>query len=947
MTAGTRRGRRIGPVTLAVMVMAALAVVVPATQGSASTPQAIGNGCSETDPAAGCQGIVAGLAATPSAVTVSGRGQFSNLKVTVNQTANLTNQAISVSWTGGSPTFSDPATGAFDSTFNGDYLQVFQCWGDPQTSNPAGAGAGPLPSQCEFGGESSNPFSAYPIKDTGFEYSRVLSQNGWDSYPQLEQTRGLYLDKTDNYVIEPFTAVNGSVVGQQADYGYNINPFAPLPFWLNPYFSFSTSNEVDFARTYSNGTGQQLFQVDTGLEAPGLGCGQDIQPVPGGGTTTPRCWLVVVPRSTPTAENPANVTNVSSVVTSPLTPEAWANRIAIPLQFNPVGTSCSIKASAQEIIGGELAAPAVAAWQPALCSLPGKTPFSYIQNSDDQARVNLTNPSYGSVGMSVFSNPIPPKETKPSNPVVYAPLTLSGVVVAFNIERDPITEPDGNLQPEELGLAGDRVAHIYLTPLLVARLLTESYRDQLQDIGADTSSKYAWVQNNPLSVFTDPTFLQYNPEFSQLSTVYLNDAGTLLVEEGSSDATAALWKWVLSDPEARAWLDALPGQGADSGMNVNPYYSTNPSVNPSGVPFGSTTPETFPKSDPYCVTTGSTVYGPPPVPARPLCILDWSPYLLNMNTTAADTAAANDAAKTTFDPTEPPNLAWTANGPQITGRYMIMSVTDSAAAAQYGLQAASLSPAGEDTPDRTFVAPDPASLLAGEQAMVPSKVAGVLQPDPTSTSADAYPLTMLTYAATTPKTLDETSRKNYAAFLRYAAGPGQVSGVQPGQLPAGYVPLPAALESETLAAATTIATPPAGKSAKKSSSSRRPGEGGPGAVSPGSNSSGTGESSSYGSGSGSGSGSGTGFGSLSGGRGSKHRSARTPAAIGPSALSAVRTEGFAVGLLRWALPFLLFVGLGAGAGALWMNQTRRRRLAGSPGDTDLDADPETPEPDSP
>ena len=76
-----------------------------------------------------------------------------------------------------------------------------------------------------------------------------------------------------------------------------------------------------------------------------------------------------------------------------------------------------------------------------------------------------------------------------------------------------------------------------------------------------------------------------------------------------------------------------------------------------------------------------------------------------------------------------------------------MSVTDSAAAAQYGLQAASLSPAGEDTPDRTFVAPDSASLLAGEQAMVPSKVPGVLQPDPTSTSADAYPLTMLTYAA--------------------------------------------------------------------------------------------------------------------------------------------------------------------------------------------------------
>ena len=54
---------------------------------------------------------------------------------------------------------------------------------------------------------------------------------------------------------------------------------------------------------------------------------------------------------------------------------------------------------------------------------------------------------------------------------------------------------------------------------------------------------------------------------------------------------------------------------------------------------------------------------------------------------------------------------------------------------------------------------------------------------------------MLTYAATTPKTLNTSSRKNYSAFLRYAAGPGQVIGDQPGQLPNGYVPLPASLES--------------------------------------------------------------------------------------------------------------------------------------------------------
>ncbi len=853
----------------------ALAVIVPATQGSASTPAATVNGCAAADPTAGCQGIVAALPATNSQVTASGHGQYRGLSVTVNQTANLTNQAVSVTWSGGAPTFSDPTSKTFDSTYNGDYLQIFQCWGDPQTADPTGAGAGPLPSQCEFGGESSSPTASYPIKDVGFEFSRVLSESAWSSYASLSHAPGTYLDTGDNFVIEPFDAVDGTVVDQQADYNYLSNPFKPQPFWLNPYFSFSTTNEVDFARTFSNGTGQQLFQVDTGLEAPGLGCGQDIQPV-SGGTTTPQCWLVVVPRSTPTAENPANVTNVSSVVTSPLTPEAWANRIAIPLSFNPVGSSCSINANAQEILGGELASPAVAAWQPALCNLPGKTPFSYIQNSDDQARLNLTNPSYGSAGMSVFSNPIPPDQTKTSNPVVYAPITLSGVVVSFNIERDPIIEPDGSLQPQELGLSGDRVEHLYLTPLLVARLLTESYRDQLQDVAADTSSPYKWIQNNPTSLFADPTFLEYNPEFSQLSSIYQIDAGTLMVEEGSADATATLWKWVLSDPEAAAWLNAEPGQGADQAMNVNPYYSTNPSINPSGVAFGTPAPENYPKSDPYCENTGSTVYQTGPngnqLPARPICIQDWSPYLLNMRVAALDTGVANDGAHTTFDPTQTPDLAWTANGPQITGNYFVMSVTDSASAVRYGLQTASLSPAGDDTPDRTFVAPTPASLLAGEQAMVPTKVPGVMQTDPSSTGTGAYPLTMLTYAATTPETLNASSRANYSAFLRYAAGPGQVIGDQPGQLPNGYVPLPASLQAETVAAAASVLNPPTTPPAKKLPSTGK----GNSASGGGSGSSGGsgGDSSSGGTGSGSGSGSGK--------AGSKHGSSGSAGVLPPS-----------------------------------------------------------------
>jgi hypothetical protein len=498
------------------------------------------------------------------------------------------------------------------------------------------------------------------------------------------------------------------------------------------------------------------------------------------------------------------------------------------------------------------------------------------------------------------------------------------------------------------------VEHLYLTPLLVARLLTESYRGQLPRVSFDSSPSYAWVKQNPLSLFTDPNFLEYNPEFADLSPSYLSDAGTLLVEEGSSDATVALWKWVLSDPEARAWLNGTPDPG-DSGMNVNPYYSTNPKINPSGGAFGSPIPEVFPKSDPYLWATGETVYGPPPAPARPLGVLDWSPYVSNMATAAADAAAANDQAKTTFNPAEPPDQAWGANGPQESGNDLIMTVTTSPSAAQYGLQTASLSAAGDDASDRTFVAPDSQSLLAGAKTMQSTQVSGVLQSDPSTTSGGAYPLTMLTYAATNPKTLSASAKKDYAAFLRYAAGAGQVSGTELGQLPNGYVPLPAGLKSETLAAADTL-------SATKTSASKKPGRGK--TVTEQGTGSGTGAGSSDSSPSspsvsgsvssptpdvGGTAPSGSGGTGGSGGSSSPRTASSGPsnskdhAAIGPSALSAIKTQALDVGAIRWTLPLLLLLGLCAAIGAGLMNLIRRRKLVALGGESTVATEPGGPE----
>ena len=87
----------------------------------------------------------------------------------------------------------------------------------------------------------------------------------------------------------------------------------------------------------------------------------------------------------------------------------------------------------------------------------------------------------------------------------------------------------------------------------------------------------------------------------------------------------------------------------------------------------------------------------------------------------------------------------------------------------------------------------------------------VLEPDPSSGTAGAYPLTALTYAAIRPLALDTQARTDYAAFIDYAAGPGQVPGLELGQLPVGYAPLPENLRQQALAAAETVRTlqPPA------------------------------------------------------------------------------------------------------------------------------------------
>ncbi len=855
-------------------------------------------------PLPGAAGTDTSLPATDSAVTIAGRGDFASLRVTVNQTRNLANQALSITWTGGAPT-----TAYGGRPFGENFLQMFQCWGDDDGTNADNPG--PPPTQCQQGATIGTYGGSRTGESfTGEALTRVISQRG---APNFDPAMGT-LDEFGSVSL-PFRAVDGTVVPQWRDTSFNPQ-VSGGNYWLNPYFNIVTTNEIAGARTADGGTGADLFEATTGLESTGLGCGQRVQRRADGSVAIPRCWLVIVPRGSAATENDrANISPSFGVGTSPLAPNAWRNRIAVPLGFNPVDSSCALSADQRRIVGTELLSAAVSSWQPTLCATPGLSPYAYGAISDGRARQQLLTGGSGGPGMAVMARPIDPASLDPENPVVYAPLTVSGTVIGFNVERLPKVifgrgaQPPEAVLAQERALAGIRLAGLNLTPRLVAKLLTQSYRTQVE-IEASRPG-YAWSAANPQQIGEDPDFIQFNPEFALLRTDSKNMGG-LVVAGPNSDAAQQLWEWVLADPEARTWLSGTPDT---FGMKVNPVFSTDATTNPQGTSFGDPVPDSYPKSDPYCYR-GPDV-GPLNITPPPLCGLDWLPYSPGLREAARSTRAGSDGARTELNPSPASaDQVYKREPPQALGARAILSVTDTASAHQYGVQMARLSRAGDNGTSRSFVAPDAPGLAAGVASMSSRVVPSFLEPAPAAAAPAAYPLTAITYAAITPLHLDQRARTEYAAFVDYAAGPGQVRGFEYGKLPAGYEPMPAALAAQAKAAAVSIRTlsPAATPDGQTALPSRRtvlaakhtqaktpaPQSGVAGATAPAIPSTGAPASVAL--------------------PASRPRASLSVA----SALSAVRTPVYRWGTTRYALPLFVVLAMLSGLGALEVTKLPRR-----------------------
>jgi hypothetical protein len=769
-------------------VLGALAALMVLSSSGAAT---------NADSIAGSQGTDTSLPLTDSAVTVSGRGAWSALSITVNQTKQLRNQAISITWKGAPPTGEGPGR------FAQNYLQIFQCWGNDDGSVPSNPG--PPPEQCVAGATTATYEGISTPSPNGFAPTRVIFRSSWPGYsPSMGVT-----DPANGNVYRPFKSVDGTTIGVHLDASFNPSVQGGN-FWLNPYFNIITTNELPATVTKADGTGAELMRVDTGLESSGLGCGQKVLSAPDGSKTFPKCWLVVVPRGTPEVENAGTPYAVFGdrlgVFTSALTPAAWANRIAIPLDFEPVDSACKFSSSERRLAGSELATDAIQSWQPALCGDPAREPFSFASISDAAARQQVAASTPGGPSMAVVSRPLDTSQVNPSSPAVYAPLTLSGVVIGFNIERQSsLTAP-----LEQIALDGVRFAQIKLTPRLVAKLLTQSYTSQLAI--ASSSPGYSWASQNPGNLSFDKDFIRFNPEFADQFIRDTRMFGGLSLPVGNSDAIREVWRWILADPEAAAWLG---GQPDEWGMKVNPYYSTDVSKNPSGIGFGEPVPTNFPKADPYCYQA-PTIEGPPVVKPPPLCGTDWRPYNRGLAEGARVVRAGFDSARIVENVlAQASSSYWKTVVPQGIGVRSTMAITDTSSANLYGLQAAMLSRAGDNGLNRQFLAPTTDAMLTSVSAMSTDPESGMLIPDPSNSKPGAYPLALLTYGIIKPLDLTADQRRDFADFVDYASGPGQTVGFDRGNLPLGYVPLPAVLRSQAQAASQLIRTlqPPSSSTA--------------------------------------------------------------------------------------------------------------------------------------
>ncbi len=532
------------------------------------------------------------------------------------------------------------------------------------------------------------------------------------------------------------------------------------------------SNET-FGVTGLDGKGTSQFDVFTSAENASLGCQQGVA-----------CSLVAVPimgiscdpsleatSGLPAATIAADVANCEATgafkpgqlvvpqgqedlaVSGSLWWSAsnWRNRISVPLSFATSANACSVVSnkSIVDVYGSELMVQATGQWEPYFCLNPKLFTFTHVQTGEPESR-SLLATSQSEAAFTSFYEP-----GGYGRPVVNAPVAVTGFSISYKID----------------GANGQPYRRLRLTPLLLAKLLTESYPAVLP-----IQEEYPALSHNPLNITLDPEFIKLNPGVAK-GVAATEAASELMAISSDSDVMEALTSYINADPTARAWLNGKPDP---YGMVVNPAYK-GIKLPVNVWPLLSTfEPTTFYKSDNNdCLFNSPVPYLP--LVSAPLASLE------DVSTSMQFAIANSTTVCSQIDGTTLGEKL-VAEGRQTVGHRFMIGITPLADDYRYGLQAAAL-----ETTAGKFVTPSAASMKAAVALFHPDATNAIWEaPYKTLASAagaKAYPGTMVVYAAVPTSGLPATDAQDYAKLVEFASTGGQTPGLGVGQLPPGYLPI--------------------------------------------------------------------------------------------------------------------------------------------------------------
>lgn len=703
------------------------------------------------------------------------------LEVTVSQTQNLVNQAVTLSFKGAKGGASTPGAQSVA------YFQVFQCWGGLKADGtPDLAAANPDPATCQVGasGPDGNPGNRATQRYVGAD---SLVRNGdWNKY-------------YDNILEDvPFVAISGEVSGSTIARE-------------NQFFDSASTNEASDILIGPAGSAVRQFEIQTGFESSGLGCGYRSD-----APSTSTCWLVIVPRIQGGLER-----------YGPISPTVWAQRMQVKLSFRDISTGCPGGQSRALLAGSELVTVSAASWIPGVCA-SSKVALGVTQIGDAVARTQFD----GGAQEAILT-------TQPLDGGVsanYVPVANAASVIAYNIAYTPrclASPPINDVGAVACGYtdlaelesdwqrAGQPIRGLRLDARLVAKLLTQSYLNTL--IVKNDFPAQPWMTGNrPAALMQDPEFRRLNPDLAHMepSSAAAQSADHAVVELLRSDSAAQVWQWLLADPEAKAFLDGCPD--AD-GLVVNPFYSTRTyaecqsqaamlAAQADADRAATPTPTTYVDS-PLSYPPDGTPYPEPTWQewvsggAAPYGVVDQLPPVDNAPIAGRDVAIGytprnSDFCATALDPTcQPAPGKWKDPKNRASATTVgVIAITDAATAAKFQLPTAQLC----DSAGTHCVGASTASLTKAAAKYVASGTDGVLVPGTADYASGAYPLTMPVYAAVS-STVSSDDAKAYATALTQIVDSGQTPGFEAGDLPPGYAPLTSSQKSAATAAIAKIA----------------------------------------------------------------------------------------------------------------------------------------------